>query len=99
MVKKRVWKKAWAGRLKPWHALPGQQILCIGCLEKRIGRTLVPSDFPKAPVNDPAEWDHSDRLLNCLGWLWDDDASHRQQPPVTHYDASGCDRVKTNPCR
>ena len=59
MVKKRVWKQAWAGRLKPWHALPGQQILCIGCLEKRIGRTLVPSDFPKAPVNDPAEFNHS----------------------------------------
>jgi hypothetical protein len=67
MVKKRVWKQAWAGRLKPWHALPGQQILCIGCLEKRLGRTLVPSDFIKAPVNDPAEFSHSDRLLNRLG--------------------------------
>ena len=73
-VKERVWKLAWAGRLKPWHALPGQQILCIDCLEKRIGRTLVPSDFRKIPVNDPAEFDHSDRLLNRLGWLWDDDA-------------------------
>jgi hypothetical protein len=45
MVRDEVWERAWAGRRKPWHALPGQEILCIGCLEKRLGRTLKPSDF------------------------------------------------------
>jgi hypothetical protein len=30
----------------------GQQVLCIGCPEKRIGRTLMARDFTDAPVND-----------------------------------------------
>jgi hypothetical protein len=30
-----------------------KEILCIGCLEQRIGRTLMASDFTDAPVNDP----------------------------------------------
>jgi hypothetical protein len=30
-----------------------REILCIGCLEQRIGRTLMASDFTAAPVNDP----------------------------------------------
>jgi len=30
-----------------------REILCIGCLEQRIGRTLMASDFTDAPVNDP----------------------------------------------
>jgi hypothetical protein len=32
-----VWEQAWAGRRKPWHGkVIGQEILCVGCLEKRI---------------------------------------------------------------
>lgn len=57
------------GRLKPWHRLPGQEILCIGCLEKRIGRTLTACDFTDCPVNDlndPHWADRSKRLLNRL---------------------------------
>jgi hypothetical protein len=46
MVRNEIWAQAWAGRRKPHHDLPGQEILCIGCLEKRIGRTLVASDSP-----------------------------------------------------
>jgi hypothetical protein len=30
-----------------------REILCIGCLEQRIGRTLMANDFTDAPVNDP----------------------------------------------
>ena len=64
MVKKEIWTHAWAGRPKP----PGHQILCIGCLEKRIGRTLTKYDFTDTPVNDPdGPLDYkSDRLLNRL---------------------------------
>jgi hypothetical protein len=29
----------------------GQEILCIGCLEKRIGRSLCRADFTDARVN------------------------------------------------
>lgn len=61
MVRDELWEQAWAGRRKPWHSL-GREILCIGCLEKRIGRTLKRSDFPDFPVNDPEQDDISDRL-------------------------------------
>jgi hypothetical protein len=40
MVKDKVWAQAWAGRRKPWHRIPGQEVLCIGCLEKRLGPFL-----------------------------------------------------------
>jgi hypothetical protein len=40
MVTDDVWEQAWCGRRKSWHGrVPGQEILCIGCLEARIGRT------------------------------------------------------------
>jgi hypothetical protein len=31
----------------------GVEVLCIGCLERRLGRTLCASDFTNAPINDP----------------------------------------------
>lgn len=62
MVKDDVWEKAWVGRLKSWHVLPGQQYLCVGCLETRIGRTLVACDFTDALVNDPTDPTMSERL-------------------------------------
>ena len=68
MVKDEVWTQAWAGRqLKPWHPEPGQQILCIGCLEARIGRTLIADDFTDAPINDPARSQMSDRMRERIG--------------------------------
>jgi len=42
-----------------------RQILCIGCLEKRIGRRLTPRDFTDVPVNDPHRG-KSDRMLDRL---------------------------------
>lgn len=53
-------------------ALPKNQrnrMLCIGCLEKRIGRLLTPNDFTDAPINTPGAWPfvgQSERLLNRL---------------------------------
>jgi hypothetical protein len=65
MVKPKVWGEAWAGRRKPWHELPGQSVLCIGCLEQRIGRTLCAGDFADTVVNDP-EADISERMRQRL---------------------------------
>jgi hypothetical protein len=65
MVKPKVWKEAWAGRRKPWHELPGQSVLCIGCLEQRIGRRLCAGDFADTVLHDP-EGDISERLRECL---------------------------------
>ena len=66
MVRNEIWETAWAGRLKPWHALPGQQVLCVGCLETRIGRTLMARDFTAAPCNGPGWNSKSERLRNRL---------------------------------
>jgi hypothetical protein len=55
MVHNHVWEQAWAGRRKSWQRrVPGQEILCIGCLERRIGRTLTGHDITHArsPISD-----------------------------------------------
>lgn len=68
MVKDDVWEQAWAGRRKSGHdKVMGQEILCIGCLEDRIGRTLMRSDFTAVPINDPNEPDISARMRARLG--------------------------------
>jgi hypothetical protein len=28
-------------------------MLCVGCIEQRLGRRLTPDDFTDAPINDP----------------------------------------------
>ena len=44
----------------------GKGMLCVGCLETRIGRQLTPADFPDAPVND-VDWGHkSERLVERI---------------------------------
>lgn len=40
--------------------------LCIGDLEKRIGRPLRRADFTAAPINDPLHPWHSPRLQAAL---------------------------------
>lgn len=44
----------------------GSGMLCIGCLEARIGRLLQPDDFTDAPINDPDLIPKSQRLLSRL---------------------------------
>ena len=41
---------------QPWS------MLCIGCVEGRLGRRLVPADFPVVPCNDPSRSGMSVRL-------------------------------------
>ncbi|WP_433547150.1 hypothetical protein ACQPZG_20245 [Streptomyces sp. CA-294286] len=41
-------------------------ILCIGCLERRLNRRLVHTDFLSAALNDPDYGHHSARLLSRL---------------------------------
>jgi hypothetical protein len=46
IVRNSVWKKA---GIEPYGGC-----LCVGCLERRIGRRLKPNDFPGHPLNNPA---------------------------------------------
>ncbi len=49
-----VWPAVWS--LACGHDdAPGY--LCIGCLERRLGRPLTRGDFTLAPVNQPGRWD------------------------------------------
>lgn len=41
-------------------------MLCVGCLEGRLGRRLVASDFTSAHINDPRRNAMTDRLKNRL---------------------------------
>jgi hypothetical protein len=67
MVRDSLWECVWRGRRKSWYGrVDGQEILCIGCLEKRLGRTLCASDFDGAPVNDPNRHGMSGRLRDRL---------------------------------
>jgi hypothetical protein len=50
MVLDQVWREAWPGQ-QIQRSSPGSQILCIGCLEQRIGRTLGSDDFTAVPIN------------------------------------------------
>ena len=41
-------------------------MLCVGCLETRLGRQLVSSDFTGAHINNPKLYPMSDRLRNRI---------------------------------
>jgi hypothetical protein len=68
MVNGSVWELAWRGRRKSWYSrVPGQEVLCIGCLEARIGRTLSAGDFiPDVPANDLNQRNISERMRDRL---------------------------------
>lgn len=42
-------------------------MLCVGCLEARLGRNLVPSDFTNCTVNNPKYEPKSARLMQRMG--------------------------------
>jgi hypothetical protein len=66
MVRDEIWEQAWCDRRRSWQVLPGQEVLCIGCLEKRLGRTLMAGDFTDAQVNDPNNRYISERMRDRL---------------------------------
>lgn len=47
----------------------GDGMLCVGCLESRVGRKLGPSDFPNLPINRGA-FRMSSRLRDRVGGNW-----------------------------
>jgi hypothetical protein len=56
MVHKAVWAKAGMEHYGGY--------LCIGCLERRLGRMLRPRDFTDAWINDPNPW-YTERLVSA----------------------------------
>lgn len=53
MVTDEVWLEAMNRESNPWSGF-----LCVGCLERRLGRCLTPADFAEGvPINEPDSWD------------------------------------------
>jgi hypothetical protein len=59
-VKDSVWK---AAGMEPWGGC-----LCIGCLERRIGRKLKPKDFDRTHVFNSPAIPRTERLRDRLGY-------------------------------
>ena len=66
MVTDEIWKLAVPDDPFDPNAEEDKWVLCIGCLEDRIGRRLKSTDFTDAPINDPKPGYHSERLLSRL---------------------------------
>ena len=60
MVKNKIWK---AAGMEPWGGC-----LCVGCLERRIGRRLKPKDFELDHVFNNPGLPRSARLSDRLGY-------------------------------
>jgi hypothetical protein len=52
-----------------WKLAGGDSVdfLCIGCLESRLGRELVPGDFSCVPLNSLSGYSRSLRLRTRMG--------------------------------
>jgi hypothetical protein len=50
-----------------WDSVATDGMLCIGCLEDRLGRRLVEADFTTAPINADGRTLRSCRLHERLG--------------------------------
>src|SRR5262245_3899340 len=59
-VKDAIWKQA---GMRAWNGC-----LCIGCLEKRLGRQLRPKDFSRHDAKTWAQLPSTDRLLDRRGF-------------------------------
>ena len=55
MLKDEVWYSAMTARSKP-------SILCVGCVESRLGRLLTKDDFSAVPLNEMPFWPRSEKL-------------------------------------
>lgn len=51
-----------------WLSVVGSKngMLCVGCLESRIGRLLTKFDFPDVTINNPKYEAKSQRLMDRL---------------------------------
>ena len=63
-----VWNEYFMVHRKIWDQYGAKNgMLCVGCLESRMGRELVPADFRNCEVNTDTNRSRSERLNNRLG--------------------------------
>jgi hypothetical protein len=74
LLKNSIWEKAWpgTGQKSSSTKMPMKHFLCIGCIEKRIGRRLTRRDFDMRSKHNRTQSDNphpmSQRLRNRLGF-------------------------------
>lgn len=61
MVHDEIWDAA-----VTFNGVPKRSMLCLGCVERAIGRALTSQDFTDAPVNFEGSGVKSDRLMARL---------------------------------
>lgn len=49
-----------------WRSIATKGMLCIGCVEKRLGRTLTAPDFMPVPLNFDPDHLRSERLVDRM---------------------------------
>ncbi len=57
-------------REEVWSAVGGDDYLCVGCLERRLGRELCAEDFAELEVNQPSLADTPRLALRKSLHLW-----------------------------
>jgi hypothetical protein len=69
IVKNEVWAAAGMppGKVDPDGSIRGGGILCVGCIEKRLGRLLTRNDFPPQMLDILKGCHSTPRLLSRLG--------------------------------
>ena len=75
-----------------WHTVADLEMLCIGCVEHRLGRTLAADDFLPCPLNFDPWHERSDRLVDRMTRPWPDWVDDPippgvpSKPPLTCHD-------------
>jgi hypothetical protein len=62
MVQDRVWAASLRRHRRYGGVGSTYDLLCVGCLEKRLGRELVPADFKLVPLTTRPSHQRSARL-------------------------------------
>ncbi len=78
MVESRVWREACPPMCESPHCPlvdHRPKYLCIGCLESRLGRRLIPTDFSLIPMNFISDeaYGRSARLIDRMGGRFKDE--------------------------
>jgi len=81
-----------SNKLSLWNSISHVRFLCVGCIEKRLGRDLKPSNFDwiNAPINGFRRFVKSTRLKDRMGLTNDFIRSARDRQAQKMYDANVC---------
>jgi hypothetical protein len=69
-------------------------MLCIGCVETRLGRTLMPEDFSDAPLNDPTNSRFGFKSARLMSRITGHEADRPTNQALKKSSSRGSDRPR-----